>query len=337
MVKVSICIPTYNQADYLAQALSSALGQDFDSFEVVVSDNHSTDRTPEVLGSFRDPRLKVCRPPEHLTMGANWRFCVDNSTGEYFTLLSSDDLLEPSHCRRMSAILDQNPQVAFAHCAIYLIDGSGRRIGQSNIHAPFVRSGEEELPHYIGWARCPLVGTLFRRECYEKVGGFGDWEMLADWDLWLRILEVGDVAYCPELLASYRIWATPERMNRTLVRVRENIQIYESTVARLISDRPYLAPLVPRARRRKAIMTFACSIHHFRGSPQLPELRQAILALSDDSLVRLCLALQTAGAGPIFDRLLRAKFWCWQRVNALVFHFVRQKSIFKRESAIISD
>src|SRR5713226_5637047 len=70
--KVSICIPTYQQAPYIRQAVESALSQEFDDFEVVISDDQSTDDVRSYLLSLNDGRLRIVRPRHHLTMAENW-------------------------------------------------------------------------------------------------------------------------------------------------------------------------------------------------------------------------------------------------------------------------
>src|SRR6266550_3098051 len=69
-VKVSVVIPTYNGADVIGEAVESALDQEFDDFEVIVVDDGSTDRTPDVLAGFRDARFRVIRQENRGIAGA---------------------------------------------------------------------------------------------------------------------------------------------------------------------------------------------------------------------------------------------------------------------------
>jgi glycosyltransferase involved in cell wall biosynthesis len=119
---VSICIPTYNQVEFLPAAVESALAQDFPALEVVISENLSTDGTAAYLAGLRDPRLRIVTPQRHLTMSDNWRFCVDQSRGHYFAILSSDDILLPGFAKKLAAALEAHPDAAFVYCALQTIN-----------------------------------------------------------------------------------------------------------------------------------------------------------------------------------------------------------------------
>ncbi len=70
----SIVIPTYNRSNLFPLAVRSILRQTFEDFEVIVSDNWSTDDTPEVARQFTDPRVKYVRTPRHLVIADSWEF-----------------------------------------------------------------------------------------------------------------------------------------------------------------------------------------------------------------------------------------------------------------------
>src|SRR5258707_326013 len=94
---VSIVIPTYNQnREFLRAAVASALSQTYERFEVIVSNNHSTNDTVQVLSEFADERLKVVCPRDHLPMTENFAFAADQASGEYISFLASDDWVHPN-------------------------------------------------------------------------------------------------------------------------------------------------------------------------------------------------------------------------------------------------
>ncbi len=109
--RISILIPTYNRAHYLVHALESALAQDYPNFEVVVSDNASTDGTREVVARYlADPRLRYYRNPENLGIGANWtKLLYDYAQGDYGKCLPDDDyLVDPQHLRKAMSIIQRH-------------------------------------------------------------------------------------------------------------------------------------------------------------------------------------------------------------------------------------
>ncbi|HVK15862.1 MAG TPA: glycosyltransferase family 2 protein [Fimbriiglobus sp.] len=93
--RFSIVIPTRERADTLRWSLQTAIDQDFDSFEIVVCDNHSSQETRDVVEAAASPRLRYVRAPRPLAMSANWELAVGEANGEYVTVLGDDDGLLP--------------------------------------------------------------------------------------------------------------------------------------------------------------------------------------------------------------------------------------------------
>jgi hypothetical protein len=97
MARFSIVVPTYNRAALLQHALPTAFEHIFDYFEIVASDNDSTDATAEVLAGCADPRLRVVRPDRTLSMVDHWEFALGHARGDWVLFLCDDDALLP-HC-----------------------------------------------------------------------------------------------------------------------------------------------------------------------------------------------------------------------------------------------
>lgn len=320
--KISICIPTYNQKpEYLRECIQSALQQRYDPLEVVVSENHSTNDAPAVLSEFRGARLRVVRPPVHVSAVQNFAFCATQGTGEYLNFLSSDDLLHRDFSCRMAEILDAHPNLAFAHSAVARINEEGKVVGyERSIHPSFLRSGVQELQRYVWGQRNVFIAALVRRTAYEAAGGWTDLDMVADWYLSLRLLAVGDVAYCSDVLASYRDWSSRERRRRFLAQARDVRLLYErlesSDIVALIDGG---IGTLYKARRRLAV-SIAESLPISDLSPT--ELAQAVhdMRLLDDSFaVRTRLFLVQVGLGPLFLARRTVRDWLRQRVKSFLY------------------
>ena len=93
---VSVIIPTYNQRpDYLRQCIDSVIGQTYDNIEIIVSDNHSTSQpSRDVLTAYKDRRLRVIKPPQHMDLVPHFQWASEQASGGYISFLSSDDWLE---------------------------------------------------------------------------------------------------------------------------------------------------------------------------------------------------------------------------------------------------
>jgi len=109
--RVSIGLPVYNGEPFLAAALDSLLAQEFTDFEVIVCDNASTDRTPEICRAYaeRDPRIHYHRNPENIGAAGNYNKVFGLARGAYFKWMAHDDLLEPEYLRRCVEVLDAAP------------------------------------------------------------------------------------------------------------------------------------------------------------------------------------------------------------------------------------
>src|SRR5688572_21444061 len=111
---VSIGMPVYNGANYLADAIQSVLSQDYANLEVVVYDNASDDGTGVIASGFagRDPRVRYLRSPENIGLLPNFRRVRDEARGKYFCWLGHDDLLsDPSYLSAAVAHLEAHPDV----------------------------------------------------------------------------------------------------------------------------------------------------------------------------------------------------------------------------------
>ena len=95
-MKVSVCIPTYNSAAYLAECIQSVLAQRDVDFEIVISDNASDDSTWDIINSFSDPRIRASRCAKNEGMAANFNRVLQQAHGEYVKVLCSNDVLDPN-------------------------------------------------------------------------------------------------------------------------------------------------------------------------------------------------------------------------------------------------
>lgn len=125
---VSIGLPVYNGDNFLEEALDSILAQTFQDFELVISDNASTDRTEAICNDYvaRDPRIRYFRSQENLGASTNFNRVFALSSGKYFKWIAHDDLHEPDFLSRCVRILDQDPSVVLAYTKAITINGQGR-------------------------------------------------------------------------------------------------------------------------------------------------------------------------------------------------------------------
>src|SRR5882672_491035 len=213
--KVSIGMPTFRGARFLASAIDSVLRQSFGDWELDIVDDDSPDETAAIAGSYRDPRIRFARNPRRLGAEGNWNRCLELARGTYFKLLPQDDVLAPECLERQVEVLDRDEpkRIALTFCARTVIDSSDRRIMSRRYpgHARGI------IPAATLVRRCIRYGTnligepggvMFRRELASAVGPFdASLPYVVDLDYWVRLLRRGDAYYLPEPLVSFRVSA----------------------------------------------------------------------------------------------------------------------------------
>ena len=130
MPRVSIGLPVYNGANYVAESIDSLLNQTYQDFELIISDNASTDETEEICRGYaaRDPRVRYFRQTRNLGCALNSNFVFRESRGEYFKWISHDDLHAPRFVESCVEVLDRDPSVVICCPKGILIDERGQEI-----------------------------------------------------------------------------------------------------------------------------------------------------------------------------------------------------------------
>lgn len=124
--RLSVGLPVYNGEKYLTEALEALLGQSYEDFELIISDNASTDSTAEICRRYekQDSRVRYVRQPRNIGLARNHNFVVGLARGELFKWVAHDDLYARDLLKRCVDALDENPRAVFAHSWSVIIDSS---------------------------------------------------------------------------------------------------------------------------------------------------------------------------------------------------------------------
>lgn len=169
--KVSIGLPVYNGEKYLEQAIESILAQTFTDFELILSDNASTDRTAEICQRYasRDSRIRYHRNEKNIGGANNENLTFTLSRAPYFRLAADDDFLEPEWVAKAVEVLDTHPDVVLAYSRAYRIDGEGKNIGVLNRLLGTSDQPNERFRNLYNWKHnCEPTYGLVRREVMQK-------------------------------------------------------------------------------------------------------------------------------------------------------------------------
>ena len=207
--KVSVLIPTYNYARYLPEAIESVLEQDFRDFELLISDDCSTDNSAEVIARYaaRDGRIRFQIHPKNLGMVENWNWCLSQARGEYIKFVFGDDkLLSPSAIGKMAALMESDPAISLVSTASKVIDARSTAIETRNNFHPGICDGKKVIMRCLE-SPANLVGeptlVMFRKE--QAARGFdARYRQLADLEMWFHLLDNGKFAHLGEPLCAFR-------------------------------------------------------------------------------------------------------------------------------------
>lgn len=204
--KISVCLLTYNHVALIESTLRSALDQTINGYELIVSDDCSTDGTWELIQKLaaKYPRIRPVRTPRNMGMPGNANFAVAHSSRPYIALLHHDDLYRKDLLQKWGELMDRFNDVEFVFNAY----------GGASPECPRHKSlpggridGKWFLEQYLfaNWG-CQVRGTaLIRREAWDSVKGMREeFGLLADVDMWMRLAMRKAVGYVPEPLIATR-------------------------------------------------------------------------------------------------------------------------------------
>lgn len=206
---VSVCIPAYNSSRYIKKTIESILNQTYSNVEVVVVDDNSQDNTVGVVREIKDSRVRLICNEKNLGMTGNWNKCIRESKGEYVKLIPGDDFIYEECIEKSVAVLEEHPDVSLVVVGCNLVDNDDKVIGK---YAHWPKEGifpggkiakkSVMLNNFFGNPVC----ALFKREDFEKTGGFDPViPYILDFDLWLGLSALGNVAVVKEKLSAFRV------------------------------------------------------------------------------------------------------------------------------------
>lgn len=235
---ISVCIPTYNGQQYIAESLKSVLKQSHHELEVVIADHGSSDSTLDIVKSFQDDRIRIVNTQRSSSIADNWNHAVRVSRGNLIKVMGQDDILYSNALQSELAVLNSyDHDVAFCFSNRDIINPASRvtlrprrrqkgvgRVAAADLMRLIVRSGTNPIGE--------PVAVLFRRRVFEQVGGFrGDY--VIDLDLYIRLLGAGDGVWTGECIGGFRVHAASWG-SRLMISQFQNLLLF----AELHRDRP---------------------------------------------------------------------------------------------------
>jgi glycosyltransferase involved in cell wall biosynthesis len=226
MPKISVCIPTFNRAHFLPEAIASVQAQGESDWELIVCDDGSRDETYQVMERIEDPRIRYIRHPQKIGKSNNMRSGYEAATGKYFVKFDDDDRLMPDFLEKTSRVLDENPSAGLVATDHWVMDEMGKiqyewsqtnseKWGRSQLKSGML----PDLLNQVFVIQSLQIGaTLWRSDALRDLDYMRqDWQNCEDNDLFVRFALSGRSAYyLSERLMAYRFHTEQQGIDRAI-------------------------------------------------------------------------------------------------------------------------
>ena len=207
-IKLSVTVITYNQEMFIEETLDSIVNQDLNvSFEIVIGDDASTDRTPEIIKMYAEKYPDLIKPifrTKNLGHTGNYIETTKAARGEYIAHLDGDDLMFPNKLQKQVDFLDQHPECSMVHHPVYFIDKEGKLLYKAKARKGTIGT----INNIIIRNHIVNSSNMFRRSALdEHFYNIPHTLMLHDKLAHMIKTQYGRVCQIPEHLGSYRVYS----------------------------------------------------------------------------------------------------------------------------------
>jgi len=218
--KISVVMSVYNQAQYLNIAIKSILDQTYKTFELLILDDGSTDKSWSIIKSFTDKRIRIFRNEKRQGLAKGLNFLINKARGVYIARMDADDISFPNRLKEQVAFLNKNSQVVLVGCRAIIINQQGQEVGklQYPINYQDIKRSILSYNPFIHPSVC------FRKEIIQEIGGYDEQLFYSqDYDLFLRLIAKYPCVNIPEFLFKFR-WqpdfAKQKKQHLTALKIR---------------------------------------------------------------------------------------------------------------------
>lgn len=214
---ISVITACHNAEPYVCAAIHSVLAQSFENFELIFVDDCSTDKSLEeaTLLSRKDDRIRIFKTDRQSGAGTARNIAIEHATGDWLAILDADDIWLPNKLQQQVELIQTtNANLVLVGAGCYQIDKSGLRIGK---YVYPVRSHALKRNLYSRKKFPPHSSMIYRTSAVRKIGGFNQlFAPAEDYELWLRLSEVGEFISCPLPLIEYRLHSSNISCQRSI-------------------------------------------------------------------------------------------------------------------------
>jgi glycosyltransferase involved in cell wall biosynthesis len=202
----SVGIPAYNQGEFLEVTILSLLNQTRPPDEIVISDHYSTDNTPEVIEKY-SKHVRGVKPPPGCGVSGQWNFTLSSLSGDWCTLLSSDDIARPHYCEVLIRGAQRREDSVLVRAGWDIIDRDGKTLSSEYmLSVSTVTLPPATLLEQKYGPKASFAAFAVNREMLIKSGGYPEnMESFGDWPMFMQLAPFGSFIYENELISGYRV------------------------------------------------------------------------------------------------------------------------------------
>jgi len=197
---VTVLMPVYNSARYLADAITSILNQTYGDFELLIMDNASTDESPAIIQSFKEPRIRYVRNESNLGLAGSLNRGVTLSRGKYIARMDADDRSRPHRLQRQVSFMEKNPGIGI--CGGNIL----KHLNNRRYHVEYPQSHADIRATQLFHSGFAHPTVMMRREVLEnnRLNYNPEFKNIEDYELWVRLIEKTESANLPDILLDYQ-------------------------------------------------------------------------------------------------------------------------------------
>lgn len=219
---ISVIMPVYNGEKYLSQAIDSILSQSYETFELIIIDDGSTDKTSDIIGSYKDGRIRVIRGGHNGVSAARNR-AIGSAKGQYIAFQDADDISHGDRLKKQIEFMESNKDIAMVGTNYVVIDSAGQEINKTHI---FTHPDDLALAlvcfNDFGQGTVMIRAEIAKSLKYNESISLGE-----DYDLWTRVSRKYKIANLAEYLYFWRFhsdsaWiSNQEPMKKSVYTIRD--------------------------------------------------------------------------------------------------------------------
>ncbi|MEH7480112.1 glycosyltransferase family 2 protein [Neobacillus drentensis] len=207
---VSMVMAVHNGEKFLKEALDHALAQTYSNLELIIVNDGSTDRTKQILDETKDQRVKVIHLEQNGGAANALNLGIKEANGQWIAIQDADDNSYPTRIEEQVKYIQEHPQLVGVGTLVKCISGDAHI--PDDVYEGWTNSRNYHIARKdirkIAFSGCPLThsSVMFSKSVFWEVRGYDpSYEIAYDYDLWLKLLEKGELEKVPKVLLDYRI------------------------------------------------------------------------------------------------------------------------------------